>query len=171
MNQAEVLDFLTDPATHGGAPVHRIETHISVLFLAGEKAWKLKKAVTLPFLDFASLEQRHAACLTEIEVNRVAAGELYLGVVPVTRDDAGNLRLGGDESLRLGGDESLRLACAWAATKACAWAATKACAWAATKACAWAATGRWWNGWWKCAGSSRKTCCRLCWMPARWTAA
>ncbi|OJX79277.1 bifunctional aminoglycoside phosphotransferase/ATP-binding protein [Magnetospirillum sp. 64-120] len=96
MNQAEVLDFLADPATHGGAPVHRIETHISVLFLAGEKAWKLKKAVTLPFLDFASLEQRHAACLTEIEVNRVAAGELYLGVVPVTRDDAGSLHLGGD---------------------------------------------------------------------------
>lgn len=96
MSQAEILAFLADPATHGGQQPLRIETHISVLFLAGDRAWKLKKAVTLPFLDFSRLEQRHAACLNEIEVNRIAAGELYLGVVPVTRAPQGGLRWGGD---------------------------------------------------------------------------
>lgn len=96
MSQAAVLDFLADPATHGGVPPERLETHISVVFLAGERAWKLKKAVTLPFLDFATLDQRHAACLAELEANRLAAPQLYLGVVPVTRTPQGGLRLGGD---------------------------------------------------------------------------
>lgn len=96
MSQSEILSFLADPATHGGETPLRIETHISVVFLAGDRAWKLKKAVTLPFLDFSTLDQRHAACVTEIEVNRIAAGELYLGVVPVTRAADGGLQLGGD---------------------------------------------------------------------------
>lgn len=96
MTQAEVLAFLADPATHGGVVPERLETHISVVFLAGERAWKLKKAVTLPFLDFSSLAQRHAACLMELEVNRAAACDLYLGVVAVTRAADGGLRLGGD---------------------------------------------------------------------------
>ncbi len=96
MSQTEILAFLADPATHGGETPQRIETHISVVFLAGDRAWKLKKAVHLPFLDFSTLEQRHAACVNEIEVNRIAAGQLYLGVVPVTGDADGGLRLGGD---------------------------------------------------------------------------
>ncbi|MBR9971699.1 AAA family ATPase [Magnetospirillum sulfuroxidans] len=96
MSQDEVLRFLADPATHDGTPPERLETHISVIFLAGEKAWKLKKAVKLSFLDFSTLALRHAACLSELAVNRDAAPEIYLGVTPVTRAADGALRLGGD---------------------------------------------------------------------------
>lgn len=94
-SQAAVLALLGDPATHGGAAVRRIDTHISSIFLAGERAWKLKKAVTLPFLDFSTLESRRRACEAEIAVNRTAAADLYLGVVPVTRGADGVLTLGG----------------------------------------------------------------------------
>lgn len=94
--QAEVLRLLARAATHGGHRPRRIDTHISTVFLAGEHAWKLKKAVTLPFLDFSTLESRRAACAAEVEVNRRAAPDLYLGTVPVTRGADGALRLGGD---------------------------------------------------------------------------
>ncbi|MGE5475249.1 MAG: AAA family ATPase [Bacteroidales bacterium] len=94
--QAEVLRLLARAATHGGHRPRRIDTHISTIFLAGEQAWKMKKAVHLPFLDFTTLEARRAACAAEVEINRRAAPELYLGTVPVTRGADGQLRLGGD---------------------------------------------------------------------------
>ncbi|MBF0324615.1 MAG: AAA family ATPase [Alphaproteobacteria bacterium] len=95
-NQAEIEAFLADPATHGGVKPRRFDTHISTIFLAGTLAWKMKKAVTLPFLDFSTLEVRQAACEAEQAVNHRAAPALYQGVVAVTRDSGGNLRLGGD---------------------------------------------------------------------------
>lgn len=95
-SQAEVLRLLGRAATHGGHRPRRIDTHISTVFLAGDQAWKLKKAVTLPFLDFSTLAARRAACEAELEINRRAAPDLYLGVVAVTRGPDGKLRLGGD---------------------------------------------------------------------------
>lgn len=94
-SQAEVLAFLADPATHGGAETLRLDTHISAVFLAGERAYKLKKAVKFSFLDFSTLEDRRAACAAELEVNRLAAPDLYLGVLPVSRGPDGCLALGG----------------------------------------------------------------------------
>ena len=44
-DQSEVVTFLASPSTHGGAVVDRIETHASIVFLAGARAWKLKRAV------------------------------------------------------------------------------------------------------------------------------
>ncbi|MEL7347632.1 MAG: AAA family ATPase [Pseudomonadota bacterium] len=96
--QEAVVAFLSDPATHGGAPVRRIETHLSHLFLAGDRAWKMKKAVRFPFVDFTPLAARQAACETELRVNRRTAPSLYLGVVPVTRSGAG-FALGGAGTL------------------------------------------------------------------------
>lgn len=95
MNQDDIIRFLSDPATHGGQTPEIISTHISVVFLAGDRAWKLKKAVRLSFLDFSTLQARHTACLSELEVNRTAAPDLYLGLMPVTTDDTGGLHLGG----------------------------------------------------------------------------
>jgi aminoglycoside phosphotransferase family enzyme/predicted kinase len=92
--QAETVAFLEDPATHDGAAVERADTHISRLFLAGDRAWKLKRAISRNFLDFSSPAKREAACRRELEVNR-GAGDLYLGVVPVTRGPDG-LALGGE---------------------------------------------------------------------------
>lgn len=96
--QAEAVAFLSEPGTYGAnvAEVRRIETHISVVFLAGAHAFKLKKAVRYPYLDFSTLEKRRAACEAEIAVNRRAAPMIYRGVVPLARGSGGKLSLGGD---------------------------------------------------------------------------
>lgn len=73
----------------------RIDTHISHVFLTADRAYKLKRAVQLPFLDFSTVELRHAACLAELEVNRPLAGAMYLGVEPVVATDTGGYRIGG----------------------------------------------------------------------------
>jgi uncharacterized protein len=57
-SQEPVLAFLADPATHGGAAVKRIDTHAAVIFLAGPRAFKIKRAVTFPFLDYSTLDKR-----------------------------------------------------------------------------------------------------------------
>lgn len=92
-DQTEAIAFLSDPRTHGGAAVERVDTHISRLFLAGDRAWKMKRAIRTNYLDFSTLDRREASCRRELEVN-AAAGDLYLGVTPVVRG-ADGLRLGG----------------------------------------------------------------------------
>jgi uncharacterized protein len=94
--QSEVLAFLGRASTHGGVPVRRIDTHAGVVFLAGERALKVKRAVRFPFLDFSTLAKRKAACFAEIESNRPFAPALYRGVIAVTRGRDGTLALGGD---------------------------------------------------------------------------
>ncbi|MGE3805121.1 MAG: AAA family ATPase [Gemmataceae bacterium] len=59
-------------------------THISVVFLAGELVYKVKKPVELGFVDFTTLEQRRHFCEEEVRLNRRLAGDVYLGVVPIT---------------------------------------------------------------------------------------
>lgn len=97
MDQAEIVAFLERPAAHGVAgPVKRIDTHISNVFLAGDRVLKLKRAVKLPYLDFSTAEARRAACEAEVAVNRRTAPELYLGVEPVMRRADGALAMGGE---------------------------------------------------------------------------
>ncbi|MFZ9485040.1 MAG: AAA family ATPase [Alphaproteobacteria bacterium] len=83
--QAEVLRFLADPATHGGVAPRRIDTHGSVVFLAGDRAWKLKRAVAFSYMDFSTPRRRAALCRAELEANRRMAAPLYLGVRAVVR--------------------------------------------------------------------------------------
>ena len=97
-SQQSVIDFLADPATHGGAQVRRIDTHAASVFLAGSRALKIKRAVRFPFLDFSTLEKRKAACEAEIMINRAFAPALYRRVVPITRTAAGYLEIGGQGS-------------------------------------------------------------------------
>jgi aminoglycoside phosphotransferase family enzyme/predicted kinase len=92
--QKAVFAFLGSSATHG-CVVRRIDTHAAVVFLAGPRALKVKRAVRFPFLDYSTIEKRHAACLNELEVNRVFAPQLYKGVVPITRSRNGQLTIGG----------------------------------------------------------------------------
>jgi uncharacterized protein len=98
IDQGRVLDFLDSPESYGRvhAPVDRIETHASVVFLAGDRAYKVKRAVKYPFLDFSTLAKRHAACLNELAINRRTAPQLYLQVVPVTLEADGQFRLDGE---------------------------------------------------------------------------
>ena len=94
-DQTEVVAFLSSPSTHGGAAVERIETHASIVFLAGTRAWKLKRAVRYDYLDFSTVERRKAMCDAEVRINRRTAPDLYHGVAPVTRQPDGSLALGG----------------------------------------------------------------------------
>jgi uncharacterized protein len=95
-DQAEVIGFLSDAASYAGVDrVETVQTHGNLVFLAGREAWKIKRAVKLQYMDFSTLEKRHAACAREAEVNRAFAPELYLGCVPIRRTPAGTLAFGG----------------------------------------------------------------------------
>ena len=84
-SQEEVLTFLGDPATHGDQKVHRIDTHAAAVFLAGDRALKIKRAVRFPFLDYSTLGKRKHACEAELAVNAPYAPEIYRGVKAITR--------------------------------------------------------------------------------------
>ena len=83
---------MSDAKSYGGTtPVAVIETHISLIFLAGPKAYKLKKAVKLPYVDFSTAALRLSACLKEIALNSVTAPGLYLGVKKLAKAQDGNV--------------------------------------------------------------------------------
>ena len=65
---------------HPAGRIRRIETHISVIFLAGRYAYKLKKPVDPGFIDFTLPAVRQRACEDEVRLNRRLARELYCGV-------------------------------------------------------------------------------------------
>lgn len=79
-------------------PVEKIvlvETHISLVFLTGPYAYKIKKAVNLGFLDFSTLDKREHFCREELRRNKRLCGNLYLDVVPVI-DRSGQITIGGN---------------------------------------------------------------------------
>ena len=95
-DQSRVMAFLEAPATHGGLPVERVDTHASVVFLAGPRAYKLKRAVRYDYLDFGTVERRRTMCEAEVRVNRRTAAGLYLGALPISETPDGKLHLGAD---------------------------------------------------------------------------
>ncbi|MFG1244192.1 AAA family ATPase [Xanthobacter sp. V7C-4] len=95
-DQSAVFALLQDPATHGLTDkVVRIDTHGAAVFLAGPFAYKVKRAVFFPFMDFSTPQKRQAACEAEVAIGGAGAPGLYLGVVPIVRTVHG-LALGGD---------------------------------------------------------------------------
>jgi aminoglycoside phosphotransferase family enzyme/predicted kinase len=95
--QGETTAFLKQWLAPSG-PVEVIETHISIILLAGKRAFKLKRDVLLPYLDFSTPELRLAACQAELSLNRRSAPELYLGVRCIVQTASG---LAIDEAGRL----------------------------------------------------------------------
>ena len=81
--QDRAVAFLSSPAAHDGADVERIDTHLSHVFLAGAKVYKIMRAVRYDFVDFSTLGLRKEACENEVIVNRRTAPEMYLGAVPI----------------------------------------------------------------------------------------
>ena len=69
------------------APAEIVETHISVIAMVGDRAYKLLKPVRMAFLDHRRREDRLRACRRETEVNRRFAPDVYLGVLDVTGED------------------------------------------------------------------------------------
>ena len=94
-DQTAVIPFLAAPATHGGTRVERIDTHASIVFLAGDRAYKLKRAVRFDYLDFSTCDRRRVLCEAEVRLNRRTAPTLYRGVLAVTRQDDGSYAFGG----------------------------------------------------------------------------
>jgi hypothetical protein len=95
--QHEVIAFLRRPDSYGLDAVQAVdtaETHISIVFLAGEHAYKLKRAVTFPYLDFSTPELRHAACEAELALNRRTAPQLYVEVRAISRRPEGGIGWG-----------------------------------------------------------------------------
>lgn len=86
--QDEVLAFLAGGAGTG-VPTRRIDTHISIVFLAADRVLKIKRAVRLPFLDNSTLAQRRRCCDEELTVNTRNAPDIYRRVVAITRDADG----------------------------------------------------------------------------------
>jgi uncharacterized protein len=92
-SQDEVIAFLSVGESYGlpGARVERIETHISIVFLVGDRAYKLKRAVRFSYLDYSKTSNRERFCKSELELNRRTAPSIYLRVRPVYRRADGRL--------------------------------------------------------------------------------
>src|SRR5439155_14520037 len=94
-----VIAFLTGKRSHpeGSGPVEVTETHASLVFLAGRRAYKLKRAVKYPYLDFSTVARRRAACTAELRLNRRTAPQLYLEVRALSRLAGGGIVWGRPE--------------------------------------------------------------------------
>ena len=90
-NLPPLIQALLEPQRYPAAVqrVELVQTHISWVLLAGEFAYKVKKPLQLPFLDFSTLERRHACCNDELRLNCRFAPDIYLDVVGLfnTPDD------------------------------------------------------------------------------------
>ncbi|MGY2906709.1 bifunctional aminoglycoside phosphotransferase/ATP-binding protein [Bradyrhizobium sp. URHC0002] len=95
VDQQRVLDFLDGSSFGAAKGGKRIDTHASMVFLGGDRALKIKRAVRLPFLDYSTLEKRKRACEEELTVNAGNAPELYRRVVAITRNSDGAFEIGG----------------------------------------------------------------------------
>lgn len=86
-------DFLTDPPVQGvrAGDNFTIQTHMSIIVLAGARGYKLKQAVRFPYVDLSTPARRLAACERELELNRRTAPVLYLAVRKIMRDRDGRL--------------------------------------------------------------------------------
>ncbi len=91
-DQNETIEFLKRSESYGlDGTVELIETHISLVFLIANRAFKLKRAVKFPYADFSTPALRLACCVKEVELNSKTAPELYLGVRRITRGANGKL--------------------------------------------------------------------------------
>ncbi|WP_184805777.1 AAA family ATPase [Nitrospirillum iridis] len=93
MDQAATVALLGDPATHQGLPVDRIDTDGAIIFLAGDRAYKVRRAVQFPHLDLSTPDRRRRVALAEVAVNRRTAPGLYEGVLAVLPEPQGHLAL------------------------------------------------------------------------------
>ncbi|MFK4505969.1 AAA family ATPase [Bradyrhizobium daqingense] len=91
--QERIFAALTDTAMHPA--VRRIDTHAASVFLDGDRALKIKRAVRFPFLDYSTLDQRKAACEEEIRINRPLAPQIYHRVVAITEEADGSVQVDG----------------------------------------------------------------------------
>ena len=91
MDLAELIAALNDPHAYP-FPTESVDvrqTHISVVILAGDFVYKVKKPVNFGFLDFSTLGRRRHFCNEEVRLNRRLAPGVYLGAAPINRSESG----------------------------------------------------------------------------------
>jgi hypothetical protein len=94
--QDEVIRFLGSPGAFPGAsPVSHVQTHCAHVFLGGDVALKIKRAVRYDYLDQSTPDRRRALLNRELSLNKPAAPMIYRDVIPVTRAAGGGLELDG----------------------------------------------------------------------------
>jgi aminoglycoside phosphotransferase family enzyme len=93
----EIVAFLRQPSSYPApSAVETIETHMSLIFLVGERVYKMKKPLRLSFVDFTALDARRRNCERELELNQALAPGVYREVVAVVRRNDGRLGIGGE---------------------------------------------------------------------------
>ncbi len=97
MTDSGIMESMTRPDFYPHRPqsVELVQTHISCVFIAGDYVYKVKKPVNFGFLDFTTLEKRKFYCEEELRLNKRLAASIYLDVVPIVRNDHGQLSPGG----------------------------------------------------------------------------
>ncbi len=96
MTHPKLVEAMSRPEFYPHRPerVELIQTHISCIFIAENYVYKVKKAVDFGFLDFTTLEKRKFYCHEELRLNRRLAPKIYLEVVEISEDGAGDIVLG-----------------------------------------------------------------------------
>jgi uncharacterized protein len=91
MSEGALVEGLLKPEAYSWRPaaVELVETHVSWVFLAGDRVVKVKKPVNYGFVDHTAPEARRRSCEDEVRLNRRLTDGVYLGVVPVVRGPAG----------------------------------------------------------------------------------
>ena len=98
--QPALVSAMLEPSLYPHSPkgVELRETNISWVFLAGDLAYKVKKVVSFPFLDYGTVERRHEMCREEVRLNRRLAPRIYLRVVGIAREGDRYVLTGDDDS-------------------------------------------------------------------------
>ena len=99
-DQSRTVEALSRPEAYGlkGKKVEVRESNVSVVFLAGDKAYKLKRGVKYPYVDYSTAEKRRDACEKELLICRGTAPGLCVGVETVVLDKGGKIRIGSQAS-------------------------------------------------------------------------
>jgi len=95
MDQTDVIRFLEGGAG-SATPATRIDTHGALIFLIGDKAYKVKRAVKYDYMDLSTVKKRHDLLDREYALNQPTVPSIYDAVVPIVRRRDGSLALGGD---------------------------------------------------------------------------
>ncbi len=97
----ELVQALLEPKAYPETTkqIELVQTQMSFVLLTDDYAYKVKKPVNLGYLDYTTLEKRHFYCQREVELNRRLCPEVYLGVVPITRDERKILIQGKGEAI------------------------------------------------------------------------
>ena len=100
-DQSEAIEFMSRGASFGSPQekLRRIDTHISIVFLVGDRVFKMKRALKLSFLDYSTLAERERLCRAEFDLNRRTAPALYRGVRKLTRATDGGVEWDGQGAL------------------------------------------------------------------------